>query len=136
MMQQFRFFIFSIVLFFSIQVSAQKETKDDSIVIHATDSVNATVEMHKYFMNELKTIDGFRVQVYSSTRLQQTMQKKAEFETTHKNLKVYVVFTEPSYRLRIGDFTDKVNAYELMQILKKKYPETFIVKDQVKISEL
>jgi sporulation related protein len=133
MMQDSKYVIFVIGLFILMQVSAQK---DHSVVIHTNDSVNATVGMHKDFMNELKTIDGYRVQVYSSTRLQQTMRRKAEFETAFKDLKVYVVFTEPSYRLRIGDFTNKVEAYELMQKLKKKYPEAFIVKDQIKISEL
>lgn len=119
------------------KIQAQNtDSSEGGITITEPMEVTDIIKRHKFFMEEIETIEGYRVQIFSSSRLQETLKAKNRFFYKFSELKPYVVFTEPVYRLRIGDLKTRLEANTLMQKLLKAYPETFIVKDQISISAL
>jgi hypothetical protein len=87
------------------------------------------------------TTNGFRVQVFSSNT-QRTA--KSEAFLIEKSLKetfteetVYVSYTSPFWKVRIGDFTTKKEASEFLLKVIEAFPElkasTYTVKDQINI---
>jgi hypothetical protein len=87
------------------------------------------------------TRSGFRVQVFSSNT-QRTA--KSEAFLIEKSLKetfteetVYVSYTSPFWKVRIGDFTTKKEASEFLSKVIEAFPElkasTYTVKDQINI---
>jgi hypothetical protein len=88
------------------------------------------------------TIAGFRVQVFSSNeRTAKTTAYKVEEKVLSKfpNYAVYVSYTSPFWKVRIGDCKTTEEAQILRAEVSKAFPEfqqeTYVVKDQVFIFE-
>ena len=120
----------------SINMIGQDLKDSSDIIINQPGSVSDLIERHKQYIKDLETIAGYRVQIFTSTRLSESMKVKSKFEREYKKLSPYIIFSEPSFKVRIGDYTNKIEAYEIMQLLKKDYPEAFIVRAQIKIIAL
>lgn len=82
---------------------------------------------------------GYRIQVFSSNA-QRTA--KAEAFAIEKELKeyfpavgVYVSYTSPFWKVRVGDFKSSADAHELMEEIAKAFPKfknvTYTVKDKI-----
>lgn len=84
--------------------------------------------------------DGFRVQIYSSNRQQtaKTEALKLEKEFSEQlDVKVYVEYNPPFWKVRIGDFLtlDEANTYkdELLRRFPQLQSSTYIVRDRIQI---
>ena len=53
-----------------------------------------------------------------------------KFKEEFPEVEVYIIFTEPNFRVKVGDFTSKLDAFVFMQRIKDRYPGT-IVKENV-----
>lgn len=98
--------------------------------------VDLLVQKHVQINQAFKTIDGFRIQVFSdsgtnSKNKAQSVQN--EFQTRFQDLAVYLTFKTPNYRVRIGDFRTKLDAQRFLIELTADYPNAFIIADQINL---
>lgn len=112
-------------------VSAQG--RKGTIEITGDIRVSELVKKHIEFNERLRTVPGFRVQIASLSgpnSRNQAFELKSRFKETYPDVEVYIVFSEPNFRIKVGDFTSKLDAYVFMQKIKDTYPGT-IVKENV-----
>ncbi len=83
--------------------------------------------MHCYYSQ------GFRIQVMNSSNRSEVYEKKAEVYTTFNTHKGYIVYDQPYYKLRIGDFKTKLEARKFLEEVITEFSTAFIVKDEIKI---
>lgn len=107
-----------------------------SVTLIEPPAVGLQLEEHRAFMKELKQVDGFRVQIMSADRLADANKARMDFEKAFPDVDTYILFTEPNYRLRIGNLTNRFDARTLLEVVKESYPEAIIVKDQIDIFAL
>ncbi len=77
------------------------------------------------------TVSGFRVQVYSGNNRAQAIQIRTEVLEKHPDYAAYLIYKQPTFRVRVGDFRSRSAAQELLRELKVLYPVSFIVPDDV-----
>ena len=58
---------------------------------------------------------------------------KTAFLRKYEDYKVHIVSTPPTFKLRIGDYHDRFEAYYYLEKLRKDYKNAIIVKDQINI---
>lgn len=93
------------------------------------------------------SVQGYRIQVYSTldknTAVQQEEDAKAwwrENEDTAPpelfagGMDVNVVYIQPYYRVRIGNFTSRDAAERARRFLAQRYPDAFVVPDTVTVT--
>lgn len=127
-----RLLIFVIMCLLSISCVAQngflilnQDTKIDTLLlkqrqIHANDS----------------TIDGFRVQIFmelGNDALKHADSVRMAFSKKYPDVPIYLLFGQPYYRLRVGDFRTRLEAEHLYQRLKKKYKNAFVTADRIEL---
>ena len=98
------------------------------------------------------TRSGFRIQVYSSQNRQEADQKVEEVMAWWRQLRderdlseaypghpqeppVYLVFRQPYYRVRVGNFLSREEARRFMDLVERRFPEAFVLPDQVLVGE-
>lgn len=112
-----------------------------NVTIHQ-DSLVRDLLLGKTIERELEDTDvqGYRVQIYSSNhqqmakleamRLEKDMQEKID-------VPIYVTYTPPFWKVRIGDFATYEDAQEFKNSFIQQFPEllgdTYVVRDQVTI---
>ena len=74
------------------------------VILNEPEDITLLLERHIQFMEELEQIEGYRVQLGSANRLTEANELKEKYEKEYKGKEAYIIFSEPTYRVRIGDF--------------------------------
>lgn len=118
-----------------IGVSAQtKKTAKGSVTITGDVKVSQLVEKHIEFNETIKTIPGYRVQLASlsgADAKSRAFSMKEQLKTEFPEVESYVIFTDPNFRVKIGDFRTKLEAHAFLQKTKELFPGGTIVKDNI-----
>ncbi len=87
-----------------------------------------------------ETVDGFRVQIYSSNRQQAAKTEAIELEHRLERAlpaKIYTQYIAPFWKVRVGDFTTYEEAKAFKEQLLQHFPylkqDAYIVRDQVNV---
>ncbi|MDR2868173.1 MAG: SPOR domain-containing protein [Bacteroidales bacterium] len=80
-------------------------------------------------------MEGYRVQIAAFSSSVSAHNVKNEFKTRFPAQNAYVTYLEPNFRVRVGNFLNRVDAYRLLQQVQAQYPGAFIVKDQISIKD-
>lgn len=83
--------------------------------------------------------DGFRLEIFfgSDNKARENATRvKREFNLIFPEIAAYVLFQTPNFKVRIGDFRNKSEALKSKANIASKYPNAFIVKDNIQFPEL
>lgn len=78
-------------------------------------------------------IPGYRIQIISSNSKVEVMNERDKVVKQFKTAKDYVVYDQPYYKLRMGDFKTRLEAVKFLEEISPSYPSAFLVKDEIKI---
>lgn len=95
--------------------------------------INRHVELNRKFMGA----KGYRIQIafYTGTKgRNQSYKTKSDLVTQYPDLNVYIVFLQPYFKVRIGDFFSKSDALKALEYIKETYPSAFIVEDLIQFN--
>jgi hypothetical protein len=79
----------------------------------------------------------YKVQFFSETgnsAKQLANEIKSEFELKFKDIQVSLVYQQPNFKLRAGNFRNRLDAQRFLNQVKLYYPNSFIVKDDGKLA--
>jgi len=94
---------------------------------------------HSQINQRKRGTEGFRLEIFfssNSNAREQARRVKHEFNLVFPEIPAYVLFQTPNFKVRIGDFRNKSEALKSKSNIESKYPNAFIVKDNIKFPEL
>ncbi|MDX2194992.1 MAG: hypothetical protein NW207_01125 [Cytophagales bacterium] len=84
----------------------------------------------------IKYMEGYRILIYSGTDKEEATHAKEYIYKTLPDADVYNVYKQPYYKVKLGDYTDRFKAKEiLVKYISKAYPKAIIVNDNVLIKK-
>lgn len=107
----------------------QAQTRKGSVEITGDVRVSELVKKHIEFNERMQTVPGYRIQIAALSgpnSRNQSFDLKRKFKEDYPDVEVYIIFTEPNFRIKVGDFTSKLDAYVFMQRIKDRYPGTIV----------
>jgi hypothetical protein len=108
---------------------------DKHLIINSDYRVDTLIQIHREESIRKGGIDGFRVQIFQGTK-DAAYQAKAKFISTYENVKVYVLFQSPDFKVRVGDFRTKSEAIKLKYLIKNEFPAGYIIENIISLPEL
>ncbi len=100
------------------------------------DSLAKVLVKRHVLLNKAKmTMSGYRVQIHYGNNRTRATEIKAEFILTHPDIPTYLIYQQPNFKVRLGDFKTRIQAQELLDNITADYPASFIVRDEVKLPE-
>lgn len=130
------------LLLFSAAIFAQN--KKGNLEIVKNPMIDLLQERRVYFKNNpvevrpvnkesgtRSTVLGFRVQIYSGSSRNDAYATQARFQKQYKDIATYVSYTQPNYRVKVGDFRSRSEAQAFMREVKNDYPMVFLFTEQV-----
>ena len=128
------------VLFAQVRFPREINPKDTTLAILKNLNVNQDARLEKmlnwHIENNKKRegIEGYRVEIFFSSNLdakEKALEKKVEFLEKYPDCNVHVLFYAPNFRVRVGDFRTKNEAWKLYKEIVKDYRAAFVVKDKI-----
>jgi hypothetical protein len=85
-------------------------------------------------------MEGCRIQIYASSNRnarEESNKARAEFMSKFPDIVSYPLYAEPGYfKVRVGDFRTRTEAYKLFQLISKEFPGAYIVPDVINFPDL
>ncbi len=77
-------------------------------------------------------VQGFRVQLFSTPEIDEANKKKVQAEAAFPDEWFYVVYDQPTYKLRGGNFVNRAGADAFAKYLTGKgFPDAWIVPEKI-----
>ncbi len=95
--------------------------------------VNQMVDKHIELNSRVKTIQGYRVQIASFSGVNSKSSAFAlrdRFMLDFPDIQAYIVFDEPNFKVKVGDFRTRLEAYAFLQQIKDTY-KGYLIKDNI-----
>ncbi|MCQ2273682.1 MAG: SPOR domain-containing protein [Bacteroidales bacterium] len=131
---------FSLILFaavFCVALQAQNyystNRSKGHIEIKGDVAVSQLVQKHIELNERVRTIPGYRIQVASlsgTSSKNRAFDMKERIRNNYPGVEAYVVFDEPNFKVKVGDFRTRLEAYVFLLRLKNEFPGT-IIRDNI-----
>lgn len=80
--------------------------------------------------------NGFRVQIFSGSDRKGAYAAQAKFQDKYPDTRTYLIYREPNFKVRVGDFRSRLEAEKLMQELRGTFTSLFIIEDKINLPKL
>jgi len=138
-------FIFAgLLLFIFISSSAQTDTSfishsdSNTIVVHKDPRLDQLIKK-QIAINEIsrdsrRTDKGFRLMIISTTKRDEALAAKTKIYTYFPELKAYLWYQSPYFRVKAGNFKDRKDAESYQKRLNVYFPNgVFIMPDVIEV---
>lgn len=112
------------------------EKRKEELGVNNIKNYAPIVKGKKVVTGSIVTKDGYRIVIYSGTNRTEAMNIKNQFMRQFPSTRSYFSYISPSYKIRVGDFADKKEAYAFMKKISSSFPTSFIVPDIVTIKNI
>ncbi|WP_018343333.1 SPOR domain-containing protein [Cytophaga aurantiaca] len=99
----------------------------------ASKKANARIDSLAEINKKYSTMEGFRILVYTGPSSDEAQKNRQLVYSYNSDLNVYTQFRQPSFRVKVGDFIDRVEANYILNDLKQSFPNAMIVPDQINL---
>ncbi len=120
------------------QASILLDSSAQAVTIDSANSVFGLVEKKSEKIDlliedylENKKYNGYRVQLFSSANRLEAVKAKSKFLKNFADIKSYLVYQAPNYKVRVGDFLDRLEANQQLKVIQEIFPNAFLVKGEI-----
>ena len=96
-------------------------------------AVSQLVQKHIELNERVRTVPGYRIQVASlsgTSSKNRAFDMKERIREAYPGVEAYVVFDEPNFKVKVGDFRTRLEAYVFLQHIRVDFPGT-IIRDNI-----
>src|ERR1700733_11930108 len=123
---------FFIVLFFTSSAVAQTRGKVEVVKDARIDTFAARrLELAKAISADGGMINGFRVQIFTGADRKEAYNTQAKFQEQYPDVRTYVIYNDPNFKVRVGDFRTRLDAEKMQDELKKWFAVLFIIQEKI-----
>ncbi len=79
-------------------------------------------------------IQGWRIQIYNSSGKEardEANEYRNKFLSKYPNLRAYLVYQPPYFKIRVGDYLTKPDAFRLYKEILAEFPVSYLVPDKI-----
>ena len=123
-------------LIFSLFISAISFGQSNQITIDADLRIDSLMIQQTKINKQKDGVSGFRIQIKNTTTQKDANSLRARFSRDFPELKSYLLYNAPYYKIRIGDYLTKLEAQKDLIEIKKKYRGAYPVPCPVNFEEV
>jgi hypothetical protein len=129
--------LFVLLTFFAVNLYSQETT---TVVVHKDPRLDQLVKKH-IEINEVNTRDsrrfvqGFRILVISTNDRAKAMDAKTRVYKNFPELKPYLLYQSPYFKLKVGNFRDQKEADYYLKKIQLHFPTgIYIIRDMIEVN--
>jgi len=91
--------------------------------------VDSYISYHKYKRED----NGYRIRIVISTKSAPIAEAKLKFSVKHPSVDMYDEYKSPYYKLYVGNFKTKLEAYRFLLTIKNDFKGAFIEASKIEL---
>lgn len=109
------------------------KAQNQNVTLSDNELITELVERHKRAGLMKQTTPGYRIQLYFGSERTKAAEIKTEFSNNFSNTPAYLLYQQPNFKVRVGDFKTRMEAFAFLESIKEFYTTSFIVPDDIKL---
>ena len=105
-----------------------------SLNVDQDDRIENLISKQRQIYRIDSSFSGYRVHVFmeiGNEALQHAEEIQKQFEKDFPDIPIYLTYSEPYFRLRAGNFRNRVEAERCLRRIKPKFKEAFVTADMI-----
>jgi hypothetical protein len=107
-----------------------------NIKVIAPERVDSLLNAQGAKNKEANSISGYRIQIMQSPDRQKANDSKILLLEKFPDMDVYITFQAPNYKVRVGNYTQRIDCVNIYKQLLNNFPQSFVVPDKIELPEL
>lgn len=123
---------FGFLLFILMLTMVSQAQNRGSLNLNQDSKIDALIQKQKELYSIDSSSNGYRIHIFmeiGNEALKHAEAMKRKFETAFPDIPVYLTYAEPYFRLRAGDFRNRVEAEKCLRRIKPQFREAFVTSD-------
>lgn len=101
--------------------------------VHADPRLKVLVSKHNDILKRGQA-QGYRVQIYFGADKTKAKEVKSRFLASYASeAKAYEIYEQPNFKVRVGDFRSRLEAYRFLKKIRADFPASFIVGSKIEM---
>ena len=125
--------ILLIIIFFPLSFGCWGQ---NSVMYDIEPAILNVIQKHTEAWQKVKTVSGYKIQIGalsgSQSRLK-AIETKETFGRLFPAIECYLSYAEPNFRIRVGDFRSRLEAFRYLDKIQQHFPGAFIVKENISV---
>lgn len=104
-----------------------------NVTIHQSQNILSSMN-RQISSNSSRKVSGYRVRIFNDNKQNSRGASEAamaRFKGMYPGVAAYRTYSNPFFKVTVGDFRTKSEAMQLMQSIKGSFPSAFIVKETI-----
>lgn len=102
---------------------------------HVNSKVAVLMDTVASVNKNIKYAQGYRILAYNGSQRQDVMNLRKTIMTRVPDVKDYLTYQQPNFKLKIGDFFSRIEAQQVLNRISDLVPNAQIVQDQINIDK-
>ena len=105
-----------------------------SLDLHQDSRIESLISKQRSLYNIDSSFSGYRIHIFmeiGNDALKNAEQVKRRFENAFPDIPIYLTYVEPYFRLRAGNFRNRVGAEKCLRQIKPRFKEAFVTADMI-----
>ena len=105
-----------------------------SVNVSQDDRIESLISKQRQLYKLDSSFSGYRIHIFmeiGNEALKHAEDVKKQFEKAFPDIPIYLTYAEPYFRLRAGDFRNRVEAEKCLRRIKPKFKEAFVTADMI-----
>ena len=105
-----------------------------SLNLHQDSRIESLIAKQRQIYDLDSSFSGYRIHIFmeiGNDALQNAKAVKSQFERAFPDIPIYLTYAEPYFRLRAGNFRNRVEAEKCLRRIKPRFQEAFVTADMI-----
>jgi hypothetical protein len=120
-------FLISILIFLTFNSYAQKPKLTVNNDAYLDTAIQKNIDKNKI----ANIIDGYRIQLFSGSERNNANALKTKFLKLYPETPAYLIYQQPYFKLRVGDYRTKIEAQNIFYKLQDDFGQVIIIPDKI-----
>jgi hypothetical protein len=126
--------LWTTLLFLSI-IQFSTTLAQGTVTVNAPENFEVLIANYKKQQELKASIPGYRIHVISNRDRDEVNKLKAKIYSEFPDMKPFMSYHAPNFKLRVGNYFYKIDAFRDLQKISASFPGTFIVNEDLKWNE-
>ena len=125
--------ILCLIIFLTL-VSVAVAQSYGSLNVNQDSRVETLLAKQRSLYHMDSSFSGYRIHVFmeiGNEALKHAQEVKRKFERSFPDIPIYLTYSEPYFRLRAGNFRNRVEAEKCLRRIKPRFKEAFVTADKI-----
>lgn len=117
----------SLISFILLMLCTKTQAQDLNTSVEQDAKFQSLLKEKQKINNNISITDSYKIQIFYGSG-EDSRKKLSEFKREFKDIESTIIYSNPTYKVYVGNYKSRLHAEKVLIDIKKKYPSALLIK--------